>query len=87
MTPSDIRAARRELGLSLWQLATLLGYTGNYEMRKQMMHHLETGELPLRGPQRRLLESYLSGWRPSDWEEIVSEGALRHRQEAESLRD
>jgi hypothetical protein len=87
MTPADLRAARRELGLSLWQMATLLGYQGNYAMRKQMMHHLETGERPIREPQRRLVDAYLAGYRSADWDAIVSEGALRHRQEAESLRD
>lgn len=78
MTPDDIRAARHELGLSLWQCATLLEYAGNYEMRKQMMMHLETGQRPLREPQRRLIQAYLDGYRPADWSEVVS-GMTAHR--------
>lgn len=78
MTPDEIRAARHELGLSLWAMATQLGYTGNYEMRKQMMIHLEIGQRPLREPQRRLIQAYLDGYRPEAWGEIVS-GMAAHR--------
>lgn len=80
MTPHEMRAARRELRLSLWQMATLLGYLGNYEMRKQQQKHLETGERPIREAQRRLMDAYLSGYRPDDWDEIVS-GAVAHPSE------
>lgn len=65
MSPTEVSAARRELGLTLEQMATLLGYQG--EQRRQMMHDLETGRRPVREPQRRLVEAYLGGYRPEDW--------------------
>lgn len=75
MTPDEIKAARHELGLTLWQCATLLGYTG--DNRRQMMDDLETGRRVLREPQRRLLEAYLEGYRSIDWDDIT-EGASTH---------
>lgn len=73
MTPAQLKAARHELGLSLWQMATALGYQGT--QRRQMMDDLETGRRPIREPQRRLVEAMLAGWRPMDWKAITaSEG-------------
>jgi transcriptional regulator with XRE-family HTH domain len=65
MTGDAVKAARRELGLTLEQLAHLLGYVG--EQARSQMHHLETGRRPLRPAQERLLRSYLAGYRPDDW--------------------
>ncbi len=65
MTPKDVARARERLGLSLFEMATLLGYLG--KQRDQMMHDLTTGRRPVREPQRRLIEAYLSGYRPKDW--------------------
>jgi transcriptional regulator with XRE-family HTH domain len=65
MTGEEVKAARARLGLTLEELATMLGYQG--EHRRQMQHDLETGRRPLREPQRRLIEAYLEGYRPKDW--------------------
>lgn len=65
MTPAELREARRKLGLTLEQMATMLGYQGS--QRRQMMWDLESGRKPLREPQRRLVEAYLAGYRPPDW--------------------
>lgn len=65
MTPQELQEARRELGLTLEQMAAVLGYQGI--QRRQMMHDLETGRRAIREPQRRLVEAYLSGYRPPDW--------------------
>jgi len=65
MTPRELTQARLELGLTLEQMASVLGYVGKY--RRQMMHDLETGRRAIREPQRRLIEAYLSGYRPKDW--------------------
>lgn len=67
MTPKQLIAARLELGLTLEQMATMLGYSGRN--RRQMMWDLETGRggRIVREPQRRLIEAYLSGYRPPDW--------------------
>ena len=65
MKPKDIAQARDRLGLTLEQMATMLGYQG--VLRRQMQYDLETGRRPVREPQRRLVEAYLSGYRPADW--------------------
>ena len=65
MTPESIRKARQSLGLSLEAMATVLGYEG--EQRRSMMHLIELGKRRIREPQRRLVEAYLSGYRPEDW--------------------
>ena len=57
--------ARHQLGLTLEQMATMLGYQG--VQRRQMQYDLETGRRKIREPQRRLVEAYLSGYRPADW--------------------
>ena len=81
MEPEDVRAARLELQLSSWDMATLLGYTGN--LRRDMMFQLESGRKPVREPQRRLIEAYLAGYRPIGWpdaseyDEFTEEWALR----------
>lgn len=65
MTPSQLANARQKLGLTLEQMATMLGYKG--VQRRQMQYDLETGRREIREPQRRLVEAYLSGYRPKDW--------------------
>ena len=65
MTPKDMARARERLGLSLFGMATMLGYRG--KQRDQMMHDLETGRRAIREPQRRLIDAYIAGYRPDDW--------------------
>lgn len=65
MTPEQLARARKRLGLTLEAMATMLGYQG--VQRRQMQHDLETGRREIREPQRRLVEAYLSGYRPKDW--------------------
>lgn len=72
-TPDMLRVARAELvatarhafGLSLNEMADMLGYVGT--QRRQQVDDLETGRRPLREPQRRLIEAYLAGYRPGSW--------------------
>ena len=65
MSPDAVIKARMRLGLTLEQMATMLGYEG--VQRRQMMYDLETGRRPVREPQRRLIMAYLKGYRPNDW--------------------
>jgi len=65
MTATQLKKARRKLGLTLDQMADMLGYQG--KSKRGQMHHLETGERPIRPAQRRLIDAYLSGYRPDDW--------------------
>lgn len=46
-------------------MATMLGYQG--VQRRQMQYDLETGRREIREPQRRLVQAYLTGYRPADW--------------------
>ena len=43
----------------------MLGYQG--AQRRQMQYDLESGRREIREPQRRLVEAYLAGYRPTDW--------------------
>ena len=65
MTPDQLARARKRLGLTLVQMADMLGYEG--ESGHSQVHHMETGRRTIRGAQRRLVEAYLSGYRPPDW--------------------
>jgi transcriptional regulator with XRE-family HTH domain len=65
MTPADLARARRVLGLTLDEMARMLGYTG--EQARSQVHHMETGRREIRDAQRRLVEAYLAGYRPPDW--------------------
>lgn len=65
LTPKQMEEARKKLGLSLHEMATMLGYLG--EQRRQMQYDLESGRKEIREPQKRLTEAYLSGYRPRDW--------------------
>ena len=65
MTPDQLARARQRLGLSRAQMAMVLGYEGINAASQ--VHHLETGRRTIRDAQRRLVEAYLSGWRPADW--------------------
>lgn len=65
MTPKQMARARERLGLTLEQMASMLGYLG--VQKRQMQYDLETGRREIREPQRRLVEAYLVGYRPTDW--------------------
>lgn len=56
----DMREARKTLGLTLQEMATMLGYQG--VQRRQMQYDLETGRRDVREPQRRLVQAYLDGY-------------------------
>lgn len=65
MSPTQLKEARHTLGLSISEMADMLGYQGT--QARQQMDDLETGRRPIRAPQRRLAEAYLAGYRPTDW--------------------
>jgi len=65
VTGSDVREARAKLRLTQTQMGEMLGYQGQHV--RQMVYDLETGRRELMPCQRRLVEAYLSGYRPKDW--------------------
>ena len=65
MTPDQLARARKRLGLTLEQMATMLGYEG--VNAKSQAQHMENGRRPIMPAQQRLIEAYLAGYRPKDW--------------------
>lgn len=68
MNPADLKSARHKLGLTLSEMAPMLGYTG--EHGAQQVRRMETGEREIRDAQRRLVQAYLDGYRPADWPKV-----------------
>lgn len=64
--PDLIRVMRQELGLSLEQMATLLGYQG--DQARGQMSNIENGRRSLtRCASRLLCAYYYDDYRPKDW--------------------
>ena len=63
MTPAEFRELRHKLGLNQTQLAAVMGYGSAGQSR---ISELEGGEtVPAKA--ERLMQAYVSGYRPSDW--------------------
>jgi DNA-binding transcriptional regulator YiaG len=62
MTPTDIKHARKSLGLTQAQIAPLLGYAATPRVSE-----LERGERMPGACAVLLLQAYLDGYRPKDW--------------------
>ena len=62
MTGDEIRAARKHLGLTQKQLAEVMGYGG-----QAYMASVEAGTRSMSDQGQKLLQAYLSGYRPTDW--------------------
>lgn len=66
MTPAQIKEARQKLGLSVTQLATMIDTDPLSVRRMEGNPEAKTHRHP--APRMvRLIEAYLSGYRPSDW--------------------
>ena len=62
VTPEQIKAARKFLGLTQAQMAIVLGYYGQSPYAR-----MERGERAPHGSVIRLINAYLDGYRPGDW--------------------
>ncbi len=61
MTPAELRAARKSLGLTQGQLAGVMGVrTATVSDWERDIHSPD-------GPAARLIAAYLTGYRPQDW--------------------
>jgi len=61
MTPTDFRTARKHLGLTQAQLASVMGYHA-----QPAISDIENGRtVPAQAA--RLMEAYMRGDRPDDW--------------------
>ena len=65
MTPQEFKEARYKLGISLAQMAPMLGYDGAHASTQ--IRKMETGDRTIRDAQARLVQAYLDGYRPNDW--------------------
>jgi DNA-binding transcriptional regulator YiaG len=61
MTPEQVRAARSSLGLTLAQLAAVMG------VRLMTVSDWERGVRQINPMGARLLAAYVDGYRPADW--------------------
>lgn len=68
MTPTQLREARRDLGLSVRQLAAMLSVDPDL-VRRMEIQIGDEGHRPIRGVIQRLVLAYLDGYRPPDWPE------------------
>ena len=62
MDRHEIRTARKHLGLTQKQLAEVMGYGG-----QAYMASVEAGTRSMSDQGQKLLQAYLSGYRPTDW--------------------
>lgn len=65
LSPHEFREIRTGLGLTLRDLAPLLGYTGTGAA--DQVRWMENGKKPIRSAQARLMVAYRDGYRPDDW--------------------
>lgn len=66
MSPDDLKQARRTLGLSVADLAAMLGVAPSHLRRMEMQPGKEAHR-PVRETTQRLVQAYLDGYRPPDW--------------------
>jgi len=62
MTPGEFRDARATLGLTQTQLAKVMGLSSY-----KTVSYIETEDRPPHPAVVRLMQAYLSEWRPPDW--------------------
>lgn len=72
MTPDELKEVRRKLGLSVSQLADMLGVSHQHA-RRMAVDPGKGSHRPINETARRLLQAYLDGYRPPDWPAISAE--------------
>ena len=66
MTPEQLKEARLKLGLSVTQLADMLGVSHQHARRMTIAPD-KGAHRPINPTVERLLQAYLDGYRPADW--------------------
>lgn len=66
MTPAEFKEARRALGLSVAQMADMLGVT-SVQVRRMELREDAGVHRPVMPTTARLVRAYLDGYRPRDW--------------------
>jgi transcriptional regulator with XRE-family HTH domain len=68
MTPAELRAARKALGLNVVQMAYALGVTP-VQVRRMETAGDKLSARPIMPTTERLVRAWLDGYRPADWGE------------------
>lgn len=63
---SDLKAARKRLGWSVYQLAAALRLDGSREQVGKRVREMEAGSRPVWGPIAVAVEAFLAGFTPGD---------------------
>lgn len=66
MNPDAFKAARHALGLSVADMARMLGVT-DIQVRRMETREGLGSHRPVNGTTQRLVEAWLAGYRPPDW--------------------
>ncbi len=66
MTHDEFDQARHKLGLSVTELARMLG-VGELQVRRMALAPDKSSHRPVNGSTERLMKAYLDGYRPKDW--------------------
>lgn len=66
MTPQQFKAARHRLGLSVNQMAAMLG-VDPVQVRRMAITEDKGSHRPVMPTTERLLQAWLAGYRPRDW--------------------
>ncbi len=66
MDHEAFKRARRKLGLSVNQMADMLGVQP-LQVRRMELSPDKSSHRDVQGPVRRLVTAYLEGYRPKDW--------------------
>ncbi|MBA4613832.1 hypothetical protein H1W37_19415 [Stappia taiwanensis] len=82
MSPTDIQKARVQLGLSVADMARMLGHSDLHQRRLESDPDIEMHRRA-RPTTVRLLRAYLDGYRPADWPEYSRPGQAAKRIDAE----
>ena len=67
MTHTEFDEARRKLGLSVTQMAKMLGVADDVQVRRMALSPDKKSHRPVNGTTERLIMCYLDGYRPKDW--------------------
>ena len=66
VTPKQLKEARLQLGLSVAQLADMIGVSHQHA-RRMTVDPDRGAHRPINATVERLLQAYLDGYRPRDW--------------------
>lgn len=66
MTPDEFNEARRQLGLTVTEMADMLGVSHQHVRRFSIAPDKDSHR-PVNSTTERLINAYLDGYRPADW--------------------